>query len=78
MATPDKAVPQELLDKAECVAVVPGLKKGAFIFGAKYGKGFFSCRKKGGVGWTGPASGSKVEASGYRSGPETDDHARDE
>jgi lipid-binding SYLF domain-containing protein len=55
MDTPDKAIPQELMDKAQCVVVVPGLKKGAFIFGAKYGKGFISCRKKGGLGWTGPA-----------------------
>jgi lipid-binding SYLF domain-containing protein len=52
----DKAIPQKLLDKAECMVVVPGLKKGAFIVGAKYGRGFLSCRKKGGVGWTGPGS----------------------
>jgi lipid-binding SYLF domain-containing protein len=56
MATPDKSVPQELLDKAECIAVVPGMKKGAFIVGAKYGKGFLSCRKTGGTGWTAPGS----------------------
>ncbi len=56
MATPDKSIPQELLDKAECIAVVPGLKKAAFIIGGKYGKGFFSCRKKAGAGWTGPAA----------------------
>jgi lipid-binding SYLF domain-containing protein len=74
MATPDKAVPQELLDKAECIAVVPGLKKGAFIFGAKYGKGFFSCRKKGGVGWTGPAA-VRIEGGSFGlqiGGSETD------
>ena len=56
MSTPDKAIPQQLLDKAQCLVVVPGLKKGAFIVGAKYGKGFISCRKKSGVGWTGPAA----------------------
>ncbi len=64
MATPDKAVPQELLDKAECVVVVPGLKTGAFIFGGKYGRGFLSCRKRGGAGWTGPAA-VRMEAGSF-------------
>ena len=52
MQTPDKAIPQQLMDSAQCVVVIPGMKGGAFIFGAKYGKGFVSCRKKSGVGWT--------------------------
>jgi lipid-binding SYLF domain-containing protein len=56
MEIADKAIPQKLLDKSECIVIVPGLKKGAFIIGAKYGRGFLSCRKKGGVGWTGPGS----------------------
>ncbi|MGC8795315.1 MAG: lipid-binding SYLF domain-containing protein [Bryobacteraceae bacterium] len=56
MDSPDKGIPQELLNKAQCVVIVPGLKKGAFIFGANYGRGFFSCRSKKGVGWTGPAA----------------------
>lgn len=56
MDTPDKAIPQDLLNKAQCVVIVPGLKKGAFIVGAKYGKGFFSCRKQGGLGWSAPGS----------------------
>ncbi len=56
MQTPDKAIPQQLLDKAQCVVVVPGMKGGAFIIGAKYGKGFLSCRKKSGAGWTSPGS----------------------
>jgi lipid-binding SYLF domain-containing protein len=56
MESPDKGIPQELLNKSHCVVIVPGLKKGAFIFGAKYGRGFFSCRSKKGVGWTGPAA----------------------
>ncbi|HXG33886.1 MAG TPA: lipid-binding SYLF domain-containing protein [Bryobacteraceae bacterium] len=74
MSVPDKAIPQELLDKAHCVAVVPGLKKGAFIFGAKYGKGYFSCRKKSGVGWTGPAT-VRIEGGSFGlqiGGSETD------
>ena len=56
MDMPDKAIPQDLLNKAECVVIVPDLKKGAFIVGAKYGRGFVSCRKKGGVGWSAPGS----------------------
>ena len=56
MAAPDKGVPQDLLNKSECIVIVPGLKKGAFIIGAKYGKGFMSCRKTSGVGWSAPGS----------------------
>src|SRR5579872_957714 len=56
MDTPDKGIPQDLLDRSECIIIVPGLKKGAFIVGGKYGKGFVSCRKSGGQGWTGPAA----------------------
>ncbi|MEQ1884184.1 MAG: lipid-binding SYLF domain-containing protein [Bryobacteraceae bacterium] len=56
MDMPDKAIPQDLLNKAQCVVIVPDLKKGAFIVGAKYGKGFVSCRNKSGVGWSAPGS----------------------
>ncbi len=56
MSIPDKAIPQDLLDRAECVAVVPGLKKGAFIVGAQYGKGYFSCRAAENRGWTAPGT----------------------
>lgn len=56
MGIPDKAIPQDLLDKAECIVIIPDLKKGAFIVGGKYGKGFVSCRKKDGVGWSAPGS----------------------
>ena len=52
----DKGVPQDLLNKASCVVVVPNLKKGGFIVGAEYGKGFFTCRKDSGVGWSAPGS----------------------
>jgi lipid-binding SYLF domain-containing protein len=55
MGTPDRSIPQDLLDKAHCIVIVPGLKKGAFIIGGKYGKGFLSCRKKGG-GWSAPGT----------------------
>lgn len=56
MDVKDKAIPQELLDKSECAVVVPGLKKGAFILGGKFGRGFFVCRKAGGDRWGSPAS----------------------
>lgn len=52
----DKGVPQDLLNKATCVVVIPNLKAGGFIVGAKYGKGFFTCRKTSGVGWSAPGS----------------------
>lgn len=46
-AVPDKDVPRELWEKAECVIVVPGLKKAAFVIGGEYGKGLMSCRHSG-------------------------------
>jgi lipid-binding SYLF domain-containing protein len=52
MAVPDNSIPQDLLDRAECVVVIPGAKKGAFIFGGKYGRGYFACRNENGVGWS--------------------------
>ncbi|MGA8029710.1 MAG: lipid-binding SYLF domain-containing protein [Bryobacteraceae bacterium] len=56
MNASDKGIPQDLLGKASCVVVIPNLKKGGFIVGAEYGKGFFSCRKPSGVGWSAPGS----------------------
>jgi lipid-binding SYLF domain-containing protein len=55
MATPDRSIPQDLLEKAHCIVIVPGLKKGAFIIGAKYGKGFLTCRA-GAKGWSAPGT----------------------
>lgn len=52
MATPDHAIPDSILQQATCVAVVPGLVKGAFIVGAEYGQGVATCRT--GHGWSGP------------------------
>jgi lipid-binding SYLF domain-containing protein len=74
MGIPDKAIPQELLNKAQCIVIIPGLKKGAFIVGAKYGKGFVSCRSKSGVGWGAPGS-VRVEGGSFglqAGGSETD------
>jgi lipid-binding SYLF domain-containing protein len=56
MNASDKGIPMDLLNKATCVVVIPNLKKGGFIVGAEYGKGFFSCRKQSGVGWSAPGS----------------------
>ena len=63
MATPDRSIPQDLLDKAHCIVIVPGLKKGAFIIGAKYGKGFLSCRSAG-KGWSAPGT-VRVEGGSF-------------
>jgi SH3 domain-containing YSC84-like protein 1 len=54
MSAPDQAVPQDLLDRAYCIAVFPSVKKGGFIFGGQYGKGLISCRREGGS-WGAPA-----------------------
>jgi lipid-binding SYLF domain-containing protein len=56
MRAPDKGIPQDLLDHAQCIVIVPDLKTAAFFFGAKYGKGFLTCRNRHGMGWTGPAA----------------------
>jgi lipid-binding SYLF domain-containing protein len=56
MATPDKGIPQELLEKAQCVMIVPGLKKAAFVVGGEFGTGFVTCRKQSGRGWGPPAA----------------------
>ena len=52
MDTPDKGIPHELLEKAKCIAIVPGDKKFAFIFGGNYGRGLATCRT--GHGWSAP------------------------
>lgn len=74
MAAPDKGIPQDLFNKAVCVIIVPGLKKGAFILGGKYGKGFIECRKTEGGEWSAPAA-VRVEGGsvGFQAGgSETD------
>jgi lipid-binding SYLF domain-containing protein len=52
-ATPDKGIPADLFKRAACVAVIPGLKKAAFLVGGEYGKGVASCRT--GQTWSPPA-----------------------
>ena len=56
MQASDRGIPHDLLDKARCVVVVPGMKKAGFIFGAKFGRGFSVCRRAGGSGWSAPAA----------------------
>jgi lipid-binding SYLF domain-containing protein len=74
MKASDKGIPHDLLDKARCVVVVPGMKKAGFIFGGKYGRGFAVCRRNSGVGWSAPAA-MRVEGGsvGFQiGGSETD------
>jgi len=52
----DKGIPQDLMNRARCVVVVPNMKKAGFVFGAQYGRGFAVCRRAGGVGWSAPAA----------------------
>jgi lipid-binding SYLF domain-containing protein len=53
MRTPDKSIPSSILQQATCVGVIPGLKKGAFVLGAEYGRGVVTCRT--GHGWSAPS-----------------------
>ena len=54
MSAPDKGIPEDLLDKCECVGIVPGLKKAGLGLGGKYGKGVLMCRKSD-RSWTAPS-----------------------
>ena len=74
MGTPDKGIPQELLESSQCIVIVPGMKKAAFIIGGNYGRGFMLCRQASGLRWSAPA-GVKVEGGsvGFQiGGSETD------
>lgn len=53
MGAPDNAIPNDLLDRAYCVAVFPSVKKGGLIVGGQFGRGLISCRKT--AGWSAPA-----------------------
>jgi len=63
MSTPDKGIPQDLLEKAHCAVIVPGMKQAGFVVGGKYGKGFAVCRKEGG-GWGAPEA-VRVEGGSF-------------
>jgi lipid-binding SYLF domain-containing protein len=55
MSAPDKGIPGNLLEKADCIVIIPGMKKGGFVVGGRYGKGLVSCRNKAKTGWGAPA-----------------------
>jgi lipid-binding SYLF domain-containing protein len=63
MATPDKGIPQDLLEKAHCIVIVPGLKQAAFGIGGKFGRGYAECRQSSG-GWGAPAA-VRVEGGSF-------------
>ena len=74
MDTPDKAIPQDLLDKSYCITLVPGLKKGGLVLAAKYGRGFSLCRTASGQGW-GPPAAIRIEGGsvGFQIGVSSSD-----
>jgi lipid-binding SYLF domain-containing protein len=74
MGADDKGIPQELLENAHCVVIVPSLKTAAFIVGGKYGKGYLTCRNKGKGGWSAPAT-VRIEggSAGFQIGGSTTD-----
>ena len=72
MGTPDKGIPLDIAAKAQCVAVIPGFKKGAFLVGAEYGQGVATCRT--GHGWSAPVFIQLTGASfGFQAGGQSTD-----
>lgn len=72
MATPDKGIPLDIAAKAECVLVVPGFKKGAFLVGGQYGQGMATCRTA--DGWSAPSFIQLTGASfGFQAGGQSTD-----
>ncbi len=70
--TPDNTIPLNILNQATCVGVIPGLKKGAFLVGAEYGRGVVSCRT--GHGWSAPAFITLAGGSfGFQAGGQSTD-----
>src|SRR4051812_46838352 len=74
MATPDKGIPEDMLANAQCIVIVPSLKTAAFLVGGKFGKGYVSCRSKGGPGWSAPGT-VRIEGGsvGFQIGGSTTD-----
>jgi lipid-binding SYLF domain-containing protein len=62
MGSPDRGIPRDLIDKAQCVVIVPDLLKGAFVVGGKYGRGYAMCRR--GNGWSAPAA-MRIEGGSF-------------
>jgi len=55
MSAPDKGIPGSVLNKADCIVIIPGMKKGGFIIGGRYGKGEVTCRNQDKTAWGAPA-----------------------
>jgi len=64
MSTPEKGIPQDLLGKANCIVIIPGMKSGAIGIGGKYGRGYAVCRNGSGNGWGAPAA-VRVEGGSF-------------
>jgi lipid-binding SYLF domain-containing protein len=62
MDTPDHSIPRDLLKSAQCAVLVPGMKKAGFIVGAKYGRGFATCRTP--KGWSAPVA-MRIEGGSF-------------
>ena len=60
MAAPDKGIPEEVLNGAKCIAVVPDMAKGGFIVGGEHGRGVVTCRTS--HGWSAPG----IHLAGWR------------
>ena len=63
VATPDKGIPRDLLEKAHCIVIVPGMKQAALGIGGKFGRGYAACRQNR-ANWVGPAAIRVEGASG--------------
>ena len=74
MDAADKGIPQDMLENAHCIVIVPSLKTAAFLVGGKYGKGILSCRNKSGNGWSAPGT-VRIEGGsvGFQIGGSTTD-----
>jgi len=72
MNTPDQGIPQELLESAKCIAIIPGDVKFAFVFGGNYGRGVATCRTE--HGWSAPAFFKLTGGSfGFQAGGQASD-----
>jgi SH3 domain-containing YSC84-like protein 1 len=63
MHEPDKGIPRDLFERSRCIVIIPGVKKGAFIVGGKYGRGFVSCRRA--DGHFGTPAAIRIEGGSY-------------
>ena len=63
LGAPDRKIPSWVLHRAHCAVIIPGIKKGAFIYGGQYGKGVVTCRA-GRSGWTAPST-IRVEGASF-------------